>query len=236
MAYPCGKSSSGVTASGLCIDSAVPGEVDQGKKNISQFPGKGRPATLGLDQFPQLFPNLGGDTAGRVRPVKTDPCGPFLQVLGEEKGGEMMGDPVQGAFPAGFFLLLELMPSLENLGGSGNPLFAKHVGVSANQFFRKFPGDGFQVEGSALFGQLGMENDMEQDIPEFLPEGVVVPFIDRLEEFVDLFQNHGAERSMGLLSVPRAAFRATKASDDFFERANFLHLSEIREWKAFVES
>jgi hypothetical protein len=30
-----------------------------------------------------------------------------------------------------------------------------------------------------------MEDDMEQDIPEFLPESVVVPFIDSLEKLID---------------------------------------------------
>jgi hypothetical protein len=41
---------------------------------------------------------------------------------------------------------------------------------------------------------------------------------------------------MCLFSVPGAAFRATKAGDDFFERADFFHPLEIREWRAFVES
>jgi len=28
---------------------------------------------------------------------------------------------------------------------------------------------------------------MEKDIPQFLPEGMVVPFIDRLQQFVHFF-------------------------------------------------
>jgi hypothetical protein len=81
-----------------------------------------------------------------------------------------------------------------------------------------------------------MEDDVEQDIPEFFPEGVVVPFIDRLEEFVDLFEDHGAKGSMGLFSIPRTAFRSSEPGHNFFERADFFHPLEIRERRAFVES
>jgi len=41
---------------------------------------------------------------------------------------------------------------------------------------------------------------------------------------------------MSLFSVPGAAFRATKAGNDFFKRTDFFHPLEIRERKAFVES
>ena len=77
---------------------------------------------------------------------------------------------------------------------------------------------------------------MEQDIPEFLPESVVVPFIDSLEKLIDLFKNHGAKGSMGLFSVPRTAPGAAELGHDFFERADFFHPLEIRERRAFVES
>jgi hypothetical protein len=73
------------------------------------------------------------------------------------------------------------MPALKNLGGGGDPLFAKDMGVSANQFFRKFTGNGLKVKGSALLCKLGVEDNMEKDIPQFLAEGMVVPFIDRLQ-------------------------------------------------------
>jgi hypothetical protein len=41
---------------------------------------------------------------------------------------------------------------------------------------------------------------------------------------------------MSLFSVPGAAFRATKAGNDFFKRTDFFHPLEIRERRAFVES
>jgi hypothetical protein len=142
VAYAGGKSSSGVTASGLRIDSAVPGEVDQGEKEVSELPCKGGTAAFGFSQLLKLFPDLGWDASGGVRPVKAHPGCPFLKVLGEKKGREMKGNPVEGAFAGGFLLLLELVPSLENLGGVSDSLFAKHMGVSANQFFRQFSGNG----------------------------------------------------------------------------------------------
>ena len=77
---------------------------------------------------------------------------------------------------------------------------------------------------------------MEKDIPKFFPKGEIIPLVDRLEKLIDFFQNHGAKGSMSLFSVPGAAFRATKAGYDFFERADFFHPLEIRERRAFVES
>jgi hypothetical protein len=65
-----------------------------------------------------------------------------LKVLGVEEGGEMAGNPVEGAFAGGFFFLLELVPSLEDLGGGGDPFFSENMGVPTDQFFRQFSGNG----------------------------------------------------------------------------------------------
>jgi hypothetical protein len=135
VAYAGGKSSGRVTASRLRIDSAVPGEVDQGEKEVSELPCKGGTAAFGFSQLLKLFPDLGWDASGGVRPVKAHPGCPFLKVLGEEKGGEMKGNPVEGAFAGGFLLLFELVPSLENLGGGGDALFSENMGVPTDQFF-----------------------------------------------------------------------------------------------------
>ena len=106
------------------------------------------------------------------------------------------------------------MPTLEDLLGGNEPLFAKNVGMAADQFFGQSLGDLAKIEGTALLGQLGMENKVKKDVPKFLLEGVIVLLVDGLQQLVHLIQHHGSEGLVRLFSVPWTALGATKASHD----------------------
>ena len=110
------------------------------------------------------------------------------------------------------------------------------MGVAAHQFFPKFPGHGFKIKSFPLLGQLGMKNDMEENIAELLAEGVVIPLINGLEEFVYLFQNHGSEGAVVLFPVPGAAFRAAQPGHDTGQGGDLSHSMELRARGASVES
>jgi len=110
------------------------------------------------------------------------------------------------------------------------------MGVTLHQFFGEFLGDFLQVKGPPLAGQLGMENDVEENVPELLPEGVVVPLVNGLEEFVDLLENHGPKGAVCLLAIPRATFRPSKPCHDAHQLFDFPHLHEIKIGRSFVES
>jgi len=146
------------------------------------------------------------------------------------------GYAVQGTSASGFFFLLELMPAFEDLGGGDDSFLAKNMGVTTDKFFGQLLGDRPEVEGLTLLGELGVKDDVEEDIAEFLPKRLVIALVNGFEKFVDLLQNHRPKSPMGLLAIPRAALRTAQAGHDFGQSANFIHPLEIRGRRAFVES
>ena len=128
------------------------------------------------------------------------------------------------------------MPALKDLLGGNEPLFAKNVGMAADQFFGQSLGDQAKIEGTALLGQLGMENKVKKDVPKFLLQGVIVLLVDGLQQLVHLLQHHGSEGLVRLFSVPWTALGATKASHDLQQGTNFFHRMEIKKNRVFVES
>ena len=73
------------------------------------------------------------------------------------------------------------MPALKDLLGGNEPLFAKNVGMAADQFFGQSLGDQAKIERLALLGQLGMENKVKEDVPQLLLQGVIVLLLDGLQ-------------------------------------------------------
>jgi len=179
-----------------------------------------------LGKFPQLFPEFGGNPFSRIGPIKARPGGAALQVLGIEQGREGTGNPIQATLPGRLFLLLELVPAAEDLGRVAEFFPAEDVGVAADELVGQFAGDGLEIEGPPLAGELGVEEDMEEDVAQLLLEGVVIALVDGLEELVDLLKDHGAEGAMRLLLVPRTTARAAQASHDPGEGLGFAHGSE----------
>ena len=179
--YSSGKAVGGVTASSLRIHPAVAGQVDQGKKEVPELAGKGSTSAFRLANLFYLLPDLGGDAFLWIGPIETDSGGPFLQILGQKKRGKMNRDPVQGALAGRFFSFFQLMPPVEDLSGGSEPLLAKDVGVTADQFFGQSLGDLAKIERPALFGQLGMENKVKEDVPQLLLQGVIVLLLDGLQ-------------------------------------------------------
>ncbi len=84
-----GEAPGGVSTGGLSVDSPMAGEVHEREKYVSQLSGEGGAATFCLANLFYLLPDLGWDAFFWVRPIKSDPCCAFLQILGKEKGGKM---------------------------------------------------------------------------------------------------------------------------------------------------
>jgi hypothetical protein len=171
----------GVPTSGFSVDSPVAGEVHKGKKQVSQLSGKGRAATFRLANLFYFLPDLGWDAFFWVRPIKSDPCCAFLQILGKEKRGKMWGDTIEAALAGRLFGFFKLMPALEDLLGGGEALFSKNMGVAADQLFGELLGDFLEIEGAALLSQLGVKNNVEKDIAQLFLKGLIVFLIDRFE-------------------------------------------------------
>ncbi len=62
------------------------------------------------------------------------------------------------------------------------------------------------VESEAVFlgGDLRVEDDLQQQVAEFLAEVGVVAIVDRLDDFVGFLDHAGAQAGVGLFAVPRA--------------------------------
>ncbi len=110
------------------------GEVDQGKKEVSKFSGEGSSATFRLANLLYLLPDLGWDAFLWIRPIKSNPRCAFLEILGQKKGWKTHRNAIQCTLAGWFFLLLKLMPPVENLLSRDKSFFTKYVGVPTYEF------------------------------------------------------------------------------------------------------
>ena len=66
-------------------------------------------------------------------------------------------------------------------------------------------GDVVEGEGTGFFGHPGMEDDLEEEVPQFVPQVFKVPALDGVGDLVGLFHGVGRYGLEGLLQVPGAA-------------------------------
>jgi hypothetical protein len=66
-------------------------------------------------------------------------------------------------------------------------------------------GDLIKMKSTFLTCHLGVQNDLEQNVTKLLEKRFVILIIDRVDEFIALFQQMRLERRVSLLAVPRAA-------------------------------
>jgi tellurium resistance protein TerD len=126
-----------------------------------------------------------------------------LKVLGEEKGGEMKGNPVEGAFAGGFLLLFELVPSLENLGGGGDALFSENMGVPTDQFFVYYGNEAGSPDGAVKSSgddrtggnSEGDDEIISVDLGRLDPRIEQIIFTVTIHEFAERMQNFGQVRN-----------------------------------------
>src|SRR5437667_12540700 len=101
----------------------------------------------------------------------------------------MSGNSVQDVGPrvpgAVLLSLLDLLPIRPDLIHVLYFEIAKNMRVAANQFLRNVTGDFLEIERAALFGQLTMENNLEQQVAQFFGHLVIVASFDAIEQFID---------------------------------------------------
>jgi hypothetical protein len=79
------------------------------------------------------------------------------------------------------------------------------VGMSGDKLVRDTPGDLLNRETLYLLaGDLGMEDDLEQQITELLAEMILIPGLNGLDRLGSLLDEVLRQRTMGLLGIPRA--------------------------------
>jgi hypothetical protein len=74
-----------------------------------------------------------------------------------------------------------------------------------------------QVEPAGLAGDLGVEDDLEEQVAQFLRQCALVVRVERVQHFAGFLQQVLAQGAVGLFAVPRAAVWGAQAGDYFHE-------------------
>jgi hypothetical protein len=146
----------------------------------------------------------------------------FADGLGKHEGGEARGEVFEDGGLSRvvlFFGGLDLLPLGEDAGGVADVagVVSKDVGVAADEFFVHFAGDVVEGEVVVFLGDLGVEEDLDEDVAEFLAHVGEVVLVDGFEEFADFVDEAAGEGLVGLLDVPGAAVGGAEAGDGFAE-------------------
>ena len=135
-----------------------------------------------------------------------------------------------GVFGAVLFGLFDFFPVRPDFAHVLDFRLAKDVRMPAHQFLHDQPADFFEIKRAPLLRQLAVENNLHQQIAEFLGHFVVVVRLDGVNQFIDLLDGMAAERAMVLLAVPRTARRRAQPGHDFeqiVDGGRFFHLENI---------
>lgn len=125
--------------------------------------------------------------------------------LGTGEGGHGAGDAVEDGSAFGAFGRLEAFPcAFDPFGGAGFRV-GEDVGVAADELGADAFGDVAEVEAAVLFGDFGVEDDLEEEVAELFAEFGGSAVRDGVEDFVGFFQEVRAEAEVGLGEVPGAA-------------------------------
>ena len=106
--------------------------------------------------------------------------------------------------------MFDFVPGFDHVAGSGSRGITKHVRVAAHQFVVARTRNIGQTEPTLLFGDRGVKFDLVQQVAEFFDEGIVgggvvgIECVQCVNHFVCLFNQVTHERSVCLLTVPRA--------------------------------
>ena len=209
----------GVVEGGFGVDGEVAGVVDGGEEEVSEFVFDFCQGGGGFDfgfDFGEFFGDFGAG-AFVVGPVEADFGGFFLGFLGAHEGGEGAGDAVQDTLAFGLFFFFDGVPVADNFVCVGGVDVAEDVGVAADEFFDDAGGGGAEGEFAALGGELGVEDDVEEEVSEFFAEGGGIGGVDGVDDFVAFFDELGAEGSVGLFAIPGAAAGAAQDGHDLDE-------------------
>jgi hypothetical protein len=80
----------------------------------------------------------------------------------------------------------------------------------------------FEGEGSAFRGEIGVKDDLEEQISEFFAQVGVIRVADGIDRLAGLLEEPGAEGFVCLLAVPRTTFRRAEEADDGAEAGDGL--------------
>ena len=198
----------GVAEAGFGVEIEFAGEVDQHEQQIPDLVGQA--GFVGSLEFGAQFSDFlveFFEHGGGVRPIEPDAGGAAGEFVGAGEGGEGEGDAGEGAgFGAGgAFGLFLGFPGGGLGGGVAGRGVTEDVGVAADHFVGDGAGDVGEGEAAFLGGHLGVVDDLEEEVAEFIGEGGEIASGDGVGDFVGFLDGVGGDGVEGLLNVPRAA-------------------------------
>ena len=169
------------------MNGELAGKIDRGKQHITDFPGQVRIRFRQLPQFLLKLAKHGFD----IRPIKTQPCGPFLELFGTQKGRQCRWHIVEGAgvWPvagrclASAFAFLVGLPVARCRIIGPTVRIPEHMRMPGKHLGCDCAGNVIEIEGVEFLGHARVEHHLEQQIAEFVADRVE---ISRPDGVIDL--------------------------------------------------
>ena len=147
----------------------------------------------------------------------------FARLLDEFFGalqrGQMARDAVQhgGPFVLGafFFLALDFFPLRPDGVDIVRVGVSENMRVTADQLVGDGAGGFLKIEDLPFLRELAVKDDLQQQVAAFLEHLLVVTGLDRVDQFVHLFDGMEADRLVVLFSIPGAAAGAAEPGHHF---------------------
>ena len=221
----------------LGVDAGMAAEIDGGEDDVAEFlADRGGPAGgEGGAQFADLLLDL-VENGFRLAPVETDLAGLLLEVerlakrrlaardIGKQAG---LGSAVRLAEPGPPFGAFGLLGGLYLVPLGLDRIRRPRVGrtedvrVPSDHLAGDRLDDVAEVEDLLLLGNAGMEDDLQEEVAEFLAEVGQIATLDRVGDLVGLFQRVGLYGFEGLPDVPRTAgLRLSQRGHDLDEASD----------------
>ncbi len=180
-------------------------------------------AVLRLYQFGGFFGQLVQHLSGRG-PVKSDAGRAFLQFERAQQGGQADGHTVQGAALrfSRPFRRLDRLPVRCLLGGGFVPAFvAKNMRMPRHHLVGNRGHHGLKGEMPGLFAHGRVIDRLQEQIAQLPLQLREIAPLDRIGNFVSLFNGVGGDGVEILLDIPGAArFRIAQAAHDLQQALN----------------
>ena len=183
------------------------GGVDHGEDEVAQFRFLALfrvTAEFGAE-FAEFFGHFVPDVFF-LFPVEAHGARLILHAVGFDERGEAARDAGEHGLVAVFFLTFELLPVLDHLARRLGLHVAVDVGVPVDEFVAKHVADVGDVEVARFGADFGVEDDVQQQVAQFLGDVVHVVRQDGVGQFIGFFDGIGPQAVHRLFAVPRAFF------------------------------
>ena len=111
------------------------------------------------------------------------------------------------------------------------------MGMAPDELVVDRPGDVMDVESLLLGGDLRVEDDLEEQVPQFVPEVAVLAVVQRVQHLVGLLDQVRPQGLVGLFPVPGTASLRPEFRHDvheFFEgghrRLRHMAILALKTW------